>query len=70
MEYRQFANNGKDYIVYSLFNWSSLCHNADVMENTSIYVDVDYTDQPDIKDYKAWGQCRRCGNFEYFEKTL
>ena len=43
------------------FNWRSVCHNADVMDNYAIYLE-----EVVLGQNLGWAVCRRCGSLSTF----
>ena len=55
-EYQYITNGGRIESLVGDFNWRSLCHNEDVMDNYPIYLEEDF-----LGNNLGWAVCRRCG---------
>ena len=56
-EYKYITNGGHIEFLVGDFNWRSLCHNEDVMDNYAVYLQEDF-----LGKNLGWAVCRRCGS--------
>ena len=55
--YKYIDGHGHTAWATGAFNWRSLCHNEDVMDDHTMYIED--------KDL-GWGICKRCGSLASF----
>ena len=55
--YKYVNEGGRIEWLKGDFNWRSLCHNEDVMDNYIMYLQEDF-----LGKNLGWAVCRRCGS--------
>jgi hypothetical protein len=60
-EHKYIRETGQTEYLLGNFNWKSLCHNAEVMDNYAIYLEKDF-----LGENLGWAVCRQCGSLSNF----
>ena len=54
--YKYVTESGRIEYLLGNFNWRSLCHNEEVMDDYPLYLEEDF-----LGKNLGWAVCRRCG---------